>query len=90
MASCEQTTTSKKVSLDQKPFSHSTLKLEGKKLHGAKPLAAFSLHVLPVLGSPNHYSNLTSKIGQLVNRIPGMTRRLKSVKKLPFPLTGRY
>ena len=41
----------------QTPFSHSTLKLERKKIHAAKPLA-FSLHFL-FRRDQNHYSNLT-------------------------------
>ena len=44
----------------QTPYSHSTLKLERKKFHAAKPLA-FSLHFL-FRRDQNHYSNLTSKI----------------------------
>ena len=43
----------------QTPFSHSTLKLERKKIHAAKPLA-FSLHFL-FRRDQNHHSNLTSK-----------------------------
>ena len=39
----------------QTPFSHSTLKLEQKKIHAAKPLA-FSLHFL-FPRDQNHYSN---------------------------------
>ena len=44
----------------QTPFSHSTLKLERKKILVAKPLA-FSLHFL-FRRHQNHHSNLTSKI----------------------------
>ena len=51
----------------QTPFSHSTLKLERKKIHAAKPLA-FSLHFL-FRRDQNHYSNLTSKIMKLCEQI---------------------
>ena len=49
------------------PFSHSTLKLERKKIHAAKPLA-FSLHFL-FRRDQNHYSNLTSKIMKMCEQI---------------------
>ena len=51
----------------QTPFSHSTLKLEQKNFHAAKPLA-FSLHFL-FLRDQNHYSNLTSKIIKMCEQI---------------------
>ena len=51
----------------QTPFSHSTLKLERKKFHVAKPLA-FSLHFL-FRRDQNHYSNLTSKIMKMCEKI---------------------
>ena len=51
----------------QTPFSHSTLKLEQKKFHAAKPLA-FSLHFL-FRRDQNHYSNLTSKIMKMYEQI---------------------
>ena len=44
----------------QTPFSHSTLNLQRKKIHIAKPLA-FSLHFL-FRRDQNHYSKLTSKM----------------------------
>ena len=53
--------------LVQTPFSHSTLKLERKKIHAAKPLA-FSLHFL-FRRDQNHYSNLTSKIMKMCEQI---------------------
>ena len=49
------------------PFSHSTLNLEQKKCHAAKPLA-FSLHFL-FRRDQNHYSNLTSKIMKMCEQI---------------------
>ena len=51
----------------QTPFSHSTLKLERKKLHAAKPLA-FSLHFL-FRRDQNHHSNSTSKIMKMREQI---------------------
>ena len=51
----------------QTPFSHSTLNLERKKFHAAKPLA-FSLHFL-FQRDQNHYSNLTSKIMKMCEQI---------------------
>ena len=51
----------------QTPFSHSTLKLERKKIHAAKPLA-FSLHFL-FRRDQNHHSNLTSKIMKMCEQI---------------------
>ena len=51
----------------QTPFSHSTLKLERKKIHAAKPLG-FSLHFL-FRRDQNHYSNLTSKIMKMCEQI---------------------
>ena len=51
----------------QKPFSHSTLQLEQKRIHAAKPLA-FSLHFL-FRRDQNHYSNLTSKIMKMCEQI---------------------
>ena len=51
----------------QTPFSHSTLNLERKKIHAAKPLA-FSLHFL-FRRDQNHYSNLTSKIMKMCEQI---------------------
>ena len=51
----------------QTPFSHSTLKLERKKIHAAKPLA-FSLRFL-FRRDQNHYSNLTSKIIKMCEQI---------------------
>ena len=51
----------------QTPFSHSTLKLEQKKIHAAKPLA-FSLHFL-FRRDQNQYSNLTSKIMKMCEQI---------------------
>ena len=51
----------------QTQFSHSTLKLERKKIHAAKPLA-FSLHFL-FRRDQNHYSNLTSKIRKMCEQI---------------------
>ena len=51
----------------QTPFSHSTLKLEQKKIHAAKPLA-YSLRFL-FRRDQNHYSNLTSKIMKMCEQI---------------------
>ena len=51
----------------QTPFSHSTLKLEQKKIHAAKPLA-FSLYFL-FRRDHNHNSNLTSKIMKMCDQI---------------------
>ena len=51
----------------QKRFSHSTLNLEQKKFHVAKPLA-FSLHFM-FRREQNHYSNLTSKIMKMCEQI---------------------
>ena len=51
----------------QTPFSHSTLKLERKKIHAAKPLG-FSLHFL-FRRDQNHYSNLTSKIMKMCEQM---------------------
>ena len=51
----------------QTPFSHSTLKLERKKIHAAKPLA-FSLHFL-FRRDQNHHSNLTSKTMKMCEQI---------------------
>ena len=51
----------------QIPFSLSTLKLEQKKIHAAKPLA-FSLHFL-FRRDQNHYSNLTSNIMKMCEQI---------------------
>ena len=51
----------------QTPFSHSTLKLEQKKIHAAKPLA-FSLHFL-FRRDQNHHSNLTSKFMKMCEQI---------------------
>ena len=50
----------------QTPFSHSTLKLERKKIHAEKPLAL--LHFL-FRRDQNHYSNLTSKIMKICEEI---------------------
>ena len=47
----------------QTPFSHSTLKLERKKIHAAKP-PTFPFHFLFRIDQ-NHYSNLTSKMMQM-------------------------
>ena len=74
----------------QTPFSHSTLKLERKKIHAAKPLA-FSLHFL-FRRDQNHYSNLTSKIMKMceqilkkniAGRIPETTRSENPFKHHP-------
>ena len=51
----------------QTPFSHSTLKLERKKIYVAKPLA-FWLHFL-FRRDQNHHSNLTSKIMKMCEQI---------------------
>ena len=51
----------------QTPFAQSTLKLERKKNHAAKP-HAFSLHFL-FRRDQNHYSNLTSKIMKMCEHI---------------------
>ena len=51
----------------QTPFSHSTLNLERKKIHAAKPLT-FSLHFL-FRRDQNHYFNLTSKIMKMCEQI---------------------
>ena len=51
----------------QTPISHSTLKLDRKKIHAAKPLA-FSLHFL-FRRDQNHYSNLTSKNMKMCEQI---------------------
>ena len=51
----------------QTPFSHSTLNLERKKFHAAKPLA-FPLQFL-FRRDQNHYSNLTSKIMKMCEQI---------------------
>ena len=51
----------------QTPFSHSTLKLERKKVHAAKPLA-FPLHFL-FRRDQNHHSNLTSKIMKMCEQV---------------------
>ena len=51
----------------QKPFSYSTLKLERKKNHAAKPLAIL-LHFL-FRRYQNHYSNSTSEIMKMCEQI---------------------
>ena len=51
----------------QTPFSHSTLYLERKKFHTAKPLA-FSLQFLFRIDQ-NHYSNLTSETMKMCEQI---------------------
>ena len=74
----------------QTPFSHSTLKLERKKIHTAQPLA-FSLHFL-LRRNQSHYSNLTSKIMKMceqilkkniAGRIPETTRSENPFKRHP-------
>ena len=55
----------------QTPFSLSTLKLERKKIHAAKPLAS-SLHFMFWRGQ-NHHSNLTSKIMKMCEQILNKT-----------------
>ena len=69
IAACEQKTTSEKANFCSNTvfFSHSTLNLEQKKIHGAKPLA-FSLHFL-FRRDQNHYYNLTSKIMKICEQI---------------------
>ena len=57
----------------QTPFSHSTLNLERKKIHAAKPLA-FSLHFL-FRRDRNHYSNLTSEIMKMCEQILKHSRK---------------
>ena len=63
----------------QTPFSHSTLKLERKKFHAAKPLA-FSLHFL-FRRDQNPYSNLNSKIMKMCERILKRPNSLNSKKQ---------
>ena len=67
IAACEQKPLARKRIFVQTPFSHSTLYLERKKFHAAKPLA-FSLHFL-FRRDQNHYSNLTSKIMKMCEQI---------------------
>ena len=64
----------------QTPFSHSTLKLERKKIHAAKPLA-FSLHFL-FRRDQNHYSNLTSKIMKMCEQILKKRQRPNTIQIL--------
>ena len=66
-AACEQKSLARKRIFVQTPFSCSTLKLEQKKFHAAKPLA-FSLHFL-FRRDQNHHSNLTSKIMKMCEQI---------------------
>ena len=58
IATCEQKTTSEKANFCSNTFSQSTLKLERKKFHTARPLA-FSFYFL-FQCDHSHYSNLTS------------------------------
>ena len=67
IATCEQKPLARKRIFVQTPFSHSTLNLERKKFHAAKPLA-FSLHFL-FRRDQNHYSNLNSKIMKMCEQI---------------------
>ena len=64
----------------QTPFSQSTLKLERKKIHAAKPLA-FSLHFL-FRRDQNHYSNLTSKIMKMCEQILKKRQRPNTIQIL--------
>ena len=64
----------------QTPFSHSTLKLEQKKIHAAKPLA-FSLHFL-FRRDQNHYSELTSKIMKMCEQILKKRQRPNKIQIL--------
>ena len=64
----------------QTPFSHSTLKLERKKIHAAKPLA-FSLHFL-FRRDQNHHSNLTSKIMKMCEQILKKRQRPNTIQIL--------
>ena len=64
----------------QTPFSHSTLKLEWKKIHAAKPLA-FSLHFL-FRRDQNHHSNLTSKIMKMCEQILKKRQRPNTIQIL--------
>ena len=64
----------------QTPFSHSTLNLERKKIHAAKPLA-FSLHFL-FLRDQIHYSNLTSKIRKMCEQIIKKRQRPNTIQIL--------
>ena len=67
IAACGQKTTSEKANFCSNTFSHSTLYLERKKIHAAKPLA-FSLH-FQFRRDQNHHSNLTSKIMKMCEQI---------------------
>ena len=69
----------------QTPFSHSTLKLERKKIHVLRPLA-FSLHFL-FRRDQNHYSNLTSKIMKMCEQILKHSRTSPDVQFKEFSLT---
>ena len=64
----------------QTQFSHSTLKLEQKKFHAAKPLA-FSLHKL-FRRDQNYYSNLTSKIMKMCEQIINKRHRPNTIQIL--------
>ena len=69
----------------QTPFSHSTLNLEQKKFHAAKPLA-FSLHFL-FRRDQNHYSNLTSKIMKKCDQILKQRQRPNTIQILSIVKT---
>ena len=57
IVTCEQKITSEKANFGSNTVFSLYLKIRVKKFHAAKPLAP-----LPVSASPNHHSNLTSKI----------------------------
>ena len=80
IAACEQKTTSEKANFCSNTFSHSTLKLERKKIHAAIPLA-FSLHLL-FRRDQNHYSNLTSKIMKMCEQILKKRQRHNTIQIL--------
>ena len=69
----------------QAPFSHSTLKLERKKMPAAKRLA-FSLHFL-FRRDQNHHSNLTWKIMKMCEQILKHSRTSADVQFKEFSLT---
>ena len=66
IAACEQKTTSEKANFCSNTLFSLYFNFRVKKMHAAKPLA-FSLHFL-FRRDQNHYSNLTSKLTNCVNR----------------------
>ena len=67
IAACEQKNTSEKANFCSNPVFSLYFKFRSKKFHAAKPLA-FSLHFL-FRRDQNHYSNLTSKIMKMCEKI---------------------